>query len=58
MLSGTAADCRNAISVHSVGDEGQRIEVNNALLNRSLAQFATESRDLYTATAEIRTLLR
>jgi hypothetical protein len=32
--------------------------VNKALLNRSLAQFSTESRELYTATAEIRTLRR
>jgi hypothetical protein len=57
-LSVTAANCRNAISVRQNGDEGQRIDLNKALLNRSLAQFATESRELYTATAEIRTLRR
>lgn len=57
-LSATAADCRNAISVRPQGDEGQQIDLNKALLNRSLAQFATESRKLYTATAEIRTLRR
>jgi hypothetical protein len=57
-LSTTAADCRNAISVRPEGDEGQRIDVNNVLLNRSLAQFAAESKELYTATAEIRTVRR
>jgi hypothetical protein len=55
-LSVTAADCQNAISVHQQGDEGQRIELNKVLFTRSLAQFAAESRELYTATAEIRTL--
>ncbi len=55
-LSATAADCRNAISVRAEGDEGQRIDVNKILLNRSLAQFAAESKELYTATAEIRVL--
>jgi hypothetical protein len=57
-LSVTAADCRNAISVRQVGDEGQNINVNKALLKRSLAQFVTESRQLYAATAQIRTLRR
>ncbi len=57
-VSATAADCRNAISLRPEGDEGQRINLNKALLYRSLAQFATESRELYTATAEIRTLRR
>jgi hypothetical protein len=55
-LSNSAADCQNAISVRPQGDEGQRIDVNRALLDQSLAQFAAESRELYTATAEIRTL--
>jgi hypothetical protein len=54
----TASDCRNAISVRQDGDEDQRIDVNTVLLNRSVVQFATESRELYTATAEIRTLRR
>jgi hypothetical protein len=57
-LSATAADCRNAISVSPEGDEDQRITLNRAHLNQSLARFATESRELYTATAEIRTLRR
>jgi hypothetical protein len=57
-LSATAANCRNAVSVSPEGDEDQRINLNKALLNQSLAQFATESRELYTATAEIRTLRR
>jgi hypothetical protein len=57
-LFATAADCRNAISVRQKGDEDQRIYLNKALLNQSLAQFATESRELYTTTAEIRTLRR
>jgi hypothetical protein len=57
-LSATAAGCRNAISVRPEGDEGQQIDLNKALLNQSLARFATESRELYIATAEIRTLRR
>ncbi len=57
-LSVTAAGCRNAISVHQEGDEDQRIEVNKVLLNGSLAQFVAQSKELYTATAEIRTLHR
>jgi hypothetical protein len=57
-LSVTARGCRNAISVSPEGDEDQRIGLNKSLLNHSLAQFATESRELYTATAEIRTLRR
>jgi hypothetical protein len=57
-LAIAAADCRDAISVRSVGDEGQQIDVNKVLLNRSLAQFGAESRALYMATAEIRTLRR
>lgn len=57
-LSVTATGCRNAISVSPEGDEDQRIGLNKSLLNHSLAQFATESRELYTATAEIRTLRR
>lgn len=56
MLAVTSTDCRDAISVRAVGDEGQQFSVDKALLNRSLAQFAAESGELYTATAEIRTL--
>jgi hypothetical protein len=57
-LSVTAADCRTAISVRQEGDEGQRINVNKVLLKRSLAEFVAESKELYTATAVIRTLRR
>ncbi len=57
-LSGAAADCRNAISVHQEGDETARINLNKVLLSRSMAEFAAESNLLYTATAEIRTLPR
>ena len=57
-LSSAAADCRSAISVHPDGDEGLRINVNKALLSRSLAEFAADSKKLYTATAAIRTLSR
>lgn len=57
-LAATSTDCRDAISVSAVGDEGQQITVDKALLNRSLAQFAAESGELYAATAEIRTLRR
>jgi hypothetical protein len=55
-LSTAAADCRSAISVHPDGDEGMRINLNKDLLNRSLAQFAADSKKLYTATAAIRAL--
>ncbi len=57
-LSGTAANCRNAISLRPEGDEGQGISVNKGLLSVSLAQFPAESKELYAATAEIRTLRR
>jgi hypothetical protein len=57
-LGVTSADCRDAISVHPVSDEDQRITVNKVLLNRSLAQFVTETKALYAATAEIRTVHR
>ena len=55
-LGVASADCRNAISVHPVGDEGQQSTVNKALLNRALAQFASGTKELYTATAEIRAM--
>ncbi|MBV9384293.1 MAG: hypothetical protein JO242_26975 [Streptosporangiaceae bacterium] len=57
-LSGATVDCRNAISIHTQDVENIRIDLNKALLNRSLAQFAAESNLLYTATAELRTLPR
>jgi hypothetical protein len=57
-LSGAATQCRSAISVHPDGDEGLRISLNKALLNRSLAEFAAYSKKLYTATAAIRALSR
>ena len=55
-LSGAVTECRNAISVRPAGDEDLEIGVNKALLNHSLAEFATESTELYETTAEIRTL--
>jgi hypothetical protein len=55
-LSSAAADCRNAISAHPQGSEGVTIDLNKALLNQALAEFAAGSKELYTATAEIRTL--
>ena len=57
-LSGAAADCGSAISVHPDGDEGMRINVHKALLSRSLAELAADSKKLYTATAAIRALSR
>jgi hypothetical protein len=57
-LSGSVTECRNAISVRPAGDEGLDVNLNKALLNHSLAEFAAESKELYEATAEIRTLLR
>ena len=57
-LSVASADCRDAISVHPVGDEGQQVTVSKVVLNRSLAEFATETTALYAATAEIRTVHR
>jgi hypothetical protein len=55
-LSGAVTECRNAISVRPEGDEDLGIDLNKALLNHSLAEFAAESNALYEATAEIRTL--
>lgn len=55
-LARTAVNCQNAITVHPVGDEGTSVDLNKPLLNRSLAEFVAESKQLYTATAEIRTL--
>ena len=57
-LSGAAADCRIAISVHPAGDEGTKISLNKALLSRALAELAADSKKLYTATAAISTLRR
>jgi hypothetical protein len=56
-FSSAAADCRNAISAHPQGAEGVTIDLNKALLHRAMAEFATGSNELYTATAEIRTLV-
>jgi hypothetical protein len=55
-LSGAAADCRTAISVHAQGDEGLTIKLDKTLLSRALAELAADARKLYTATAEITTL--
>jgi hypothetical protein len=55
-LSGAVTECRNAISVRPEGDEDLAIDLNKALLNHSLTEFAAESNALYEATAEIRTL--
>ncbi|HEX6519268.1 MAG TPA: hypothetical protein VF070_04525 [Streptosporangiaceae bacterium] len=57
-LANAAADCLSAVSVRQAGDEDLQIHVNSALLNRSLAELAVGSKQLYTATAEIRTLRR
>jgi hypothetical protein len=57
-LSGAATDCRSAISIRPEGDEGTKVTLNKTLLNRALAEFAAESKKLYTATAEIGTLHR
>lgn len=57
-LSGAVTECRNAISVRPEGDEDLQTDLNKALLNHSLAEFAAESKALYDATAEIRTLPR
>jgi len=55
-LSGAVTECRNAISVRPEGDEDLQVDLSKALLNHSLAEFAAESKALYEATAEIRTL--
>jgi hypothetical protein len=48
-LSGAAADCRNAISMHSSGDESVGTHVHQALLSQSRAEFAAMSTKLYVA---------
>lgn len=55
-LSRAVTECRNAISVRPEGDEDLQTDLNKALMNRALAEFAAESNALYDATAEIRTL--
>jgi hypothetical protein len=55
-LVSAAADCHGAISIRQEGDEDMTIRVNHALLNRALAELATGSKVLYTATAQIRAL--
>jgi hypothetical protein len=57
VLSTAAADCHGAISAHQEGDEVMVADVNKALLSRAMTQFAAGSKELYTATAEIRTLV-
>jgi hypothetical protein len=57
-LSSAAADCGDAISIGPEGDEGLSVSLHRALLNRALADLSAESKELYTATAEIRILPR
>ena len=57
-LAVAVADCRTAISVRSGDDENLIVHVNSALLNRSATELAAGTKELYTATAEIRTLRR
>jgi hypothetical protein len=52
-LSIAAANCRKAISEHPEGDEGLKIDIDHALLNRARLEFAAASKKLYRATAQI-----
>lgn len=55
-LATASTGCQAAITVQAGDDENLRVSTNKDVLNRSLAQFATETGTLYTVTAEIRTL--
>jgi len=56
VLSTAAADCHSAISEHPEGDEEMAAQVNATLMNRAMDEFTAGSKQLYTATAEIRAL--
>ena len=56
-LSSAAADCRSAISEHP-SDETVAVHVNNALLDQARLEFATMSKKLYRATAQIQSAHR
>jgi hypothetical protein len=56
-LSTAAADCRSAISV-AQGDEATSVHVNEALLSQSRLEFASVSKVLYQATAQLQSVHR
>lgn len=56
VLSSAASNCHQAISEHPEGDEEMDAQINPTLMNRALTEFNTGSKQLYTATAEIRAL--
>lgn len=57
-LAQAAADCRSALSTRPNGDEDVDVTVNKNLMNKALTELAAASKELYTATAEIRALPR
>jgi hypothetical protein len=57
-LANAAADCRTAISVRRRGPEDLKIREFRPALNRSTAEFATGTRDLFLATAKLSGLRR
>ena len=55
-LSSAAVNCQNAISSHPSGDETVDTAVNQSVMNQAQAGLDTGSKELYTATAQIRAL--
>ncbi|MBV9444628.1 MAG: hypothetical protein JO345_01830 [Streptosporangiaceae bacterium] len=57
-LAQAAADCRSALSTKPHGDEDVDVTVNKSLMSKALTELEAASKELYTATAEIRELQR
>jgi hypothetical protein len=53
-----AADCRAGISSKLSGDEDLEIHQNAAVMSRAMSEFSTGNRELYKATAYLKTLKR
>ncbi len=53
-----AADCHAGISSKLSGDEDLVVHQNAALMNRAMSEFSTGARELYKATAYLKTLKR
>jgi len=55
-LAQAAANCQAAITSKPAGDEDLAAHVNTALLNLARSQFAAGAKDLYRASASVKTL--
>jgi len=57
-LAAGAANCQAAVSSHPEGDEDLITETNSSLLTTAMSQLIAGTRDLYIATATVKTLGR